>query len=519
MKRRATIAATMGVAMAMLVGAPAVAQDAPSRTMVVDTTADRADASPGDGTCADADGRCSLRAAVQEANASDGTTAIRLARRTRYPLTLTGAGEDGAATGDLDVSSSITIEGRGSTVALRRLGDRGFDVQDGAELTATALRVRGGTPPTGESGGAFRSSGTLALQNATVDGNTVEGAGASGGAVANVGGQLYVLRSTLKGNSATRAGGAIEATEGSATEIVQATLTDNETGPMPGNGGALHLTGAGQVRIFFTTVSGNVATAEGGGVWNSAVGDMTLGYDLVTDNAANGTDADNGGGGVFNDGGILRAFRTGIADNTATQGSGSGGGILNDGGIVDSDYNAIIRNAAARAGGGIETVGGNVDIDHDALWVNSAGPTPGNGGGLHVSGPGVVRVSQASVILNTAGNEGGGLWNSAVGTMTVDRTLVVRNTAEGDQADEGGGGIFNQSSEDGTSGGSLTVTASRITANRAVVGSGSGGGILNERGTVAISDTLIPTTSRLAPAAASRSSAAPAASAGSASPP
>ena len=35
----------------------------------VDTTADTVDADPGNGTCADADGYCSLRAAIMEANA------------------------------------------------------------------------------------------------------------------------------------------------------------------------------------------------------------------------------------------------------------------------------------------------------------------------------------------------------------------------------------------------------------------------------------------------------------------
>lgn len=108
-----------------------------------------------------------------------------------------------------------------------------------------------------------------------------------------------------------------------------------------------------------------------------------------------------------------------------------------------------------------------------------------------MSGEGTVEVSRSDVSGNTAANEGGGLWNSAVGTMTVDRSTISGNTANGDQADEGGGGLFNQSNPDGTGGGSLTVTRSEITGNQAVVGSGSGGAILNERGNLTVTDTLI----------------------------
>src|SRR5260221_8739452 len=55
-------------------------------TFVVNTTADTADANPGDGICADSSNACSLRAAVQEANALAGADTIQLAAAT-YVLT------------------------------------------------------------------------------------------------------------------------------------------------------------------------------------------------------------------------------------------------------------------------------------------------------------------------------------------------------------------------------------------------------------------------------------------------
>src|SRR5256885_9335908 len=60
------------------------------------------------------DGVLSLREAVLAANASVGIVdAINLPAGT-YTLTLTGAAEDGAATGDLDVWDDLTIQRSGT---------------------------------------------------------------------------------------------------------------------------------------------------------------------------------------------------------------------------------------------------------------------------------------------------------------------------------------------------------------------------------------------------------------------
>ena len=80
---------------------------------------------------------------------------------------------------------------------------------------------------------------------------------------------------TITGNSATRAGGGIEAVAGSQTTLTRATLSENSTGDGPGNGGGLHLTGAGTVHVSRSVVTGNTAAAEGGGLWNSSAGVLT----------------------------------------------------------------------------------------------------------------------------------------------------------------------------------------------------------------------------------------------------
>src|SRR3954452_11550189 len=82
-------------------------------TFVVNTTSDTQDAAPGNGTCADSGGMCSLRAAITEANALSGADTITLPAGT-YTITLVAADEDANAGGDFDITSPITINGAGA---------------------------------------------------------------------------------------------------------------------------------------------------------------------------------------------------------------------------------------------------------------------------------------------------------------------------------------------------------------------------------------------------------------------
>ena len=83
-------AAALAILALCLTAAPAAAQGV-SRTFTVNTTGDGTDASPGDGLCSitPVAGLCTLRAAVQESNASGPIDTIVLPPGT-YNLTLTG---------------------------------------------------------------------------------------------------------------------------------------------------------------------------------------------------------------------------------------------------------------------------------------------------------------------------------------------------------------------------------------------------------------------------------------------
>ncbi|MCB1006512.1 MAG: hypothetical protein KDB35_20175, partial [Acidimicrobiales bacterium] len=115
-----------------------------------DTTLDVADAAPGDGICGDGTpGSCSLRAAVQEANATAGADSIVLTPGATYTLGIAGANEDDAATGDLDLNDSITITGNGATLDAAFL-DRYFDVRAGVATISGVTITAGHAPMTPE---------------------------------------------------------------------------------------------------------------------------------------------------------------------------------------------------------------------------------------------------------------------------------------------------------------------------------------------------------------------------------
>jgi len=176
-----------------------------------------------------------------------------------------------------------------------------------------------------------------------------------------------------------------------------------------------------------------------------------------------------------------------IRGNVADGASGSGGGILNNKGSLLVHDSTIAGNRSNRAGGGIEDNAGIiVELQRVRLLKNSTGSAPGNGGAVHISGPGTVTVTGSTIAENSAAAEGGGLWNSAVGTLmvmgtTLNKNLTTASSNDVDAAIQGGGALFND-------GGALTVSNSTITGNMA--SNGNGGGLLNAAG----SSTLINVT-------------------------
>src|SRR5262245_58251180 len=153
-------------------------------TFSVNNTADMGDVTPGDGVCETGTGNgiCTLRAAIREANALAGADVITLPAGT-YMLAIAGRAADAAATGDLDVTRAVTVNGAGAgtTIIDGAALDRVFDVQAGANLAINDVTVQNGKFICGgfcssEGGGGFRTvSGTLTITGCTVTGNSTNG--------------------------------------------------------------------------------------------------------------------------------------------------------------------------------------------------------------------------------------------------------------------------------------------------------------------------------------------------------
>ena len=115
-----------------------------------------------------------------------------------FHLTISGADEEVAKTGDLDITCrDLTIIGATSNVVIDAtgLGDRVFEVFPNAKLTLINVTITGGTAPgniyasinEGESGGAILNFGTLFLSNCIISGNASGGGNIPQGNVGNTG--------------------------------------------------------------------------------------------------------------------------------------------------------------------------------------------------------------------------------------------------------------------------------------------------------------------------------------------
>ncbi|MBI2571621.1 MAG: hypothetical protein HYV63_31815 [Candidatus Schekmanbacteria bacterium] len=138
---------------------------------------DAVDTVPGDGYCIAADIGCTLRAAVQEANAFPGTDTINILPGT-YRLQIPGA-DEAAAAGDLDVTDSVTIRCDGAEPCIVEAGasanlgiDRVFDIRSGA-VRLENLTVRHGNAPIGA--GIQVVGAELALAGVRVTSNWASG--------------------------------------------------------------------------------------------------------------------------------------------------------------------------------------------------------------------------------------------------------------------------------------------------------------------------------------------------------
>lgn len=242
------------------------------------------DLNPGDGICA-ATGGCTLRAAVEEANALAGPQTIALGYGVHQLNIQEEAGRLRASAAPLAVTDDLTITGLSPDRTIVNANGQSRVVRvDNATLTLRGLLL---------SGGAVAND--------------------DGGALLVVNGGLVLEEVALAGNSA-RNGGAVMAHESTVT-IRRSALTDNRAIPVEGqqgSGGGVHLR-RGQLTVQNSTFSGN--WAEAGGALSNDGGAVALHNVTLVGNGANGE-----GGGIYATSDGVSLVNTILAGNGAPLG-------------------------------------------------------------------------------------------------------------------------------------------------------------------------------------------------------
>lgn len=343
------------------------------------------------------DGDCSLREAVQSVNT--GQQFDRCGPRTHndslpagpylislntgdYSLSRTGPGENANSTGDLDLLTSVTIQG--VSAALTRINgsalDRVLDIDptDAATITVTLAN--------------------LTIENGLAPGGTNE---TDGGGIRNQDDTLHVRDSIINDNTV-------------------------QLGATVGSGGGIANTG-GTVHITNTVISNNrLVNGSGGGIYNNLSGTVTISGSTISGNRASIASGFSSGGGISNINSSMDIMNSAISNNEA---DGFGGGISNFSSAMNIANSTITGNRTDGSGGGIRNSGA-LSITHVTISGNTAdfdGNDTGSGGGIfsQVTNP----VLKAVIISNNTDNspQGGSITPDGYGSFSTAGYNMIGN--------------------------------------------------------------------------------------------
>jgi len=395
-----------------------------------------------------------LIAAINQANASAGSTTLMLASACVYTFTT----PDNAWYGGNalpPIQSDIVIEGNGARLVRAPVGPpfRFFTVfgnvpGPSGDLTLHDLQLQGGLAKGGDSfrggggagmGGAIFNRGNVHLDAVTLSANTAQGGASGAGSAAVVGGGGL-------GQNALAGGGGGGFGVGF---VAQIPLSSGGLGIGGGGGG-----GGG----FLATENGYDATGAAGAAGAGPAGFGAAGGGGCCEAGGNAGDGGGGGAGEGIDsiGGAGGGFGFGgAAGGSSPVGGGGGGGGIGGGGGGSALF-------GGGGGGGFGGGGGAGAASDSPQGHGGAGGFGGGGGGSPIAGG--------------AGGFGGG--NGGLG---------------GGGGAGMGGAVFNL-------GGTLSLSNSSFANNEARGGTGANGGsdgaafgsaIFNLQGTVAIQDSTI----------------------------
>lgn len=313
-------------------------------------------------------------------------------------------------------------------------------------------------------GGAIAGSGTLKLTR-TVIKNSKTGSNACGGAIAmDSTGKLALTSSTLQLNSGGF-GGAV-CTSGS----LISTRSHLDFNNVTGSGGAIYLFPAAVMDMNGGDLNGNSATL-GGGIILAGNAKATL-HSTGQPISIAANQATDSGGAIYNDPanvqGSLKISQANFTGNAVPPNvilSGYGGAIADRGAsmvLTDSTF----RQNQGRFGGAVFVGNGQPGLTASIQRVTfDQNVADRLGGGLYANSGTAATLTDTTFTSNQAA--AGGAVARFAAVMTIRNSSMTSNTAT-----QAGGGLYNDSGPQPTSGGYTEIHDSTIAANHAPAGGG-----------------------------------------------
>ncbi len=310
----------------------------------------------------------------------------------------------------------------GGAISSRTNGNVALTGTEFKNNTATSVK-------SGEGGGAiFTNNNKLTLSGVVADGNST---GFYGGAITALAADVIIKDNSQFKNNVGCTGLALHLRNGGTCTLNEVEVKDNVSGD--GNG-AIYITGNGTLDITSLTASGN-ENINGGVIYASGSAKVTVDKSTLTGNTATSL----GGAIDYRASGTLTITNTTLNGNKAAN-----GGSLHIGGS------------------------GAVTIKNSIIDGNTATKL---GGGIYHEGSGLLTVTDNTTIKSNSAPSGGGLYLDLGAKANVSSTEFDANFAT---SADGGAILVADSSEDGKSATSLTMTDSVLKNNTA---KGKGGAI------------------------------------------
>lgn len=398
----------------------AASQAVLAKQFTVDAVTDGADANPGDGICANSVGECSLRAAVMESNALEGSDIISL-QATTYVLNAgTSEDDDIAVGGDLDITDHLSIVGQGmeNTVIsggsqFRVLDIFKLDEDDAVQPTVSveSLTIQEG-PAELDEGSLIRNSSELTLKSVrvTLGGNDTR-AMYNESATADV---------TIESSEFIENELAIYNASSVRMSIIDSEISNNET-DLYSKGVAIYCLGR-SLKIQDSVISQNESSyygSSGIGIYKSG------GYAEISDTEflENQITVDNASGYA---GALYLVYADATLEDVSFKGNRAAyGGALHASGSSDLFISGATfeDNSAIINGGALNVQSANIVATE--FVSNSAGA---DGGAIYSSYSAPIKLRQSRFSKNSAGDSGGAILTQ--GELSSVSVLFDANSAD-----------------------------------------------------------------------------------------